>query len=84
MTSAILDAAQFGKTAGMAAEIIRCRLINQQLGTNIPPWEMEHYPEEWLAAVEMMSTDLPRAREWAEATQQSLAKLREQRKQRWQ
>jgi anti-sigma factor RsiW len=81
MRGAILDAAQFGKTSGMAAEIVRCRMMNEALGTDLRPWELGDVPEEWLTAVEMWAVELPKARAWWAESQAAVARVRGQRKQ---
>jgi hypothetical protein len=82
MRAAILDAAQFGRTSGMAAEIVRCRQINATLGTNLTPWELAQAPDEWLTAVEMWGEELPKAQAWVKETQAGLARLREKNERR--
>jgi hypothetical protein len=81
MRSAMLDAAQFGKTSGMAAKLIRCAQINRMLGTQLTPWELDELPDEWLTALELWSAEYPRAKAWAAEAQASLQKLRDGRKQ---
>lgn len=81
MKEAILSAAQFGRVTGMAADIVRCGMINRTLGTSFAPWELGDLPEEWIGAIEMWSEEFPRAQRWAREARAALDRLRSQKKQ---
>src|SRR5512147_2578412 len=74
----ILSAARTKKVSGMGAQIIRTKQINQALGTNLAPWDLDQVPDDWLSAVEMWSEDYPKAVDWQRQIDASLARVRGQ------
>lgn len=76
MTQAVLDAARFGRASGMAADILRCRQINQWLGTHITPWELDNIPAEWITALDVWTDGYPRVLQWSQQLDESMRRLR--------
>ena len=56
---------------------MRCRQVNQLLGTNLGPWDLAGLPDEWMTALEMWIDELPKVRAWQKESAEALARVRE-------
>ena len=64
MKDGLLDLAQAGSTTNSyLVSIYQARMINSVMGYGmVSPWDVNHIPENWLAAFEGIAMDLPRMR----------------------
>jgi hypothetical protein len=79
MKAAILDLAGKRSVSGMAAQIVRCGQINQMLGTDLRPWELDQIPDEWMTAFEVWIDGVPKARAWQGQIDEAMKRLRSRR-----
>lgn len=80
MSAALHAAALQQGFSGPAAWVLKTRMINQYLGTDLMPWELAQVSEEWLTAIDLVMSGLPRIQEWKSRVDESLRRLRSQRK----